>query len=258
VSAVAVSQSAVDARGRLRRTVAPPPAAWPADHAALYRAFLRWLDPHGVPAARERTTLVAVRHLLASVPGPVEPATLATAVSTLLADYAHRGAAPGTLQQYGSALRLFRRFVAIQCGLPPAVSPSPTPERYLAPLPPWMHPRLLEYIMVQSRGWRPEARCPRTHALAAHFTRVLSFLHRAAPMTAWSDLLRRPSRPGSITGSRPAENHGPSPATSCSCAASTPSSLRARRSRAHRSNGRSGFGSRICCHASSPMMRSRS
>jgi hypothetical protein len=81
----------------------------------------------------------------------------------------------GTLQQYGSALRLFRRFVAIQFDLPPAVPPSPTPERYLAPLPAWMYPRLLEYIAVQSRGWRPEARRTRTHTLAAHFTRVLSF-----------------------------------------------------------------------------------
>jgi len=172
VSAVAVHQTTVDARGRLRRTVAPPLAAWPADHAVLYRAFLRWLDPQGVPPARERTTLVAVRHLLASFPGPAEPATLATAVTTLLADYARRGAAPGTLQQYGSALRLFRRFVTIQFGLPLAVPPSPTPERYLAPLPSWMRPRLLEYIMVQSRGWRPEARRTRTHALAAHLTRA--------------------------------------------------------------------------------------
>jgi site-specific recombinase XerD len=190
MSAVTVHQATVDARGRLRRTVAPPPAAWAPDHAALYRAFLRWLDPQGVPPARERTTLVAVRHLLASFPGPVEPATLATAVTTFLSDYACRGAAPGTLQQYGSALRLFRRFVAIQCGLPPAVAPSPTPERYLAPLPPWMRPRLLEYILVQSRGWRPEARRTRTHALAAHFARVLRFLHRVAPMAAWGDLTR--------------------------------------------------------------------
>jgi len=190
MTAVAVPQSAVDARGRLRRTIAPPSAAWPADHATLYRAFLRWLDPDGVPPARARTTLVAVRHLLASFPGPVEPAALAAAMSTLLADYARRGAAPGTLQQYRSALRLFQRFVAIQFGLPPAVAPPPTPERYLAPLPPWMRPRLLEYIMVQSRGWRPEARRTRTHGLAAHFTRVLSFLHRVAPMAAWADLTR--------------------------------------------------------------------
>ena len=190
MSAVAVQQPAVDARGRLRRTIAPLPAAWPADHAALYRAFLRWLDPNGVPPARARTTLVAVRALLASFPGPMEATTLATVMSTLLADYARRGAAPGTLQQYGSALRLFQRFVAIQLGLPPAVSPSPTPEHYLAPLPPWMRPRLLEYIRVQSRGWRPEVRRTRTHGLAAHFTRVLSFLHRVVPMAAWADLTR--------------------------------------------------------------------
>jgi integrase/recombinase XerC len=190
VSAVAVQQPGVDARGRLRRTIAPLSAAWPADHAALYRAFLRWLDPNGVPPARARTTLVAVRALLASFPGPMDATTLATVMSTLLADYARRGAAPGTLQQYGSALRLFQRFVAIQLGLPPSVSPSPTPEHYLAQLPPWMQPRLLEYIRVQSRGWRPEVRRTRTHELAAHFTRVLSFLHRAVPMAAWADLTR--------------------------------------------------------------------
>jgi hypothetical protein len=104
------------------------------------------------------------------------------AARTLLADYARRGAAPGTLQQYGSALRLFQRFVAIQCGLPPAESPSPTPERYPTPLPPWTPPRLLEYIQVQSRRWRPEVRRTRTHALAAHFTRVRALCIASCPL----------------------------------------------------------------------------
>lgn len=149
MTALALRQSEIDARGRLRRTVAPPPEAWAAGHADLYRAFLRWLDPTGVPPpARARTTLVAVRHLLAALPCPVEPDALAAGMSTLLADYATRGAAVATLQQYRSALRLFHRFVAIQLNLPPAVPPPPTPEHYLAPLPHWMQPRLLEYIMM--------------------------------------------------------------------------------------------------------------
>jgi hypothetical protein len=85
MNAVAVSQTDVDARGRLRRTVAPGPEAWPDGNTDLYRAFLRWLDPHGVPAARARTTLVAVRHLLAFLSQPVEPVALAAATRTLLA-----------------------------------------------------------------------------------------------------------------------------------------------------------------------------
>jgi len=53
-----------------------------------------------------------------------------------------------------------------------------------------MHGRLLEYITIQSRGWRPEVRRRRMHALAAQFARVLGFLHRLAPMAAWRDLTR--------------------------------------------------------------------
>jgi len=190
MSVLLLRRTDVDARGRLRRTATPALDAWPAGNADLYRAFLRWLDPHGVPAARARTVLVAVRHLLASLPLPVAPGALAAASHALLRDYETRGAARGTLQQYGTALRLFQRFVAIQIGLPPAAPPPPTPQRYLSHLPRWMQPRLLEYITIQSRGWRSEVRRSRTHALAAQFTRVLGFLHRLAPMGAWGDLTR--------------------------------------------------------------------
>ena len=85
MTALAVSRADVDARGRLRRTLTPSVEAWPRGNAEVYRAFLRWLDPRGVPAARARTTLVAVRRLLASLPQPVEPAGVAAATRTLLA-----------------------------------------------------------------------------------------------------------------------------------------------------------------------------
>ncbi len=190
MSTLVLPRSGVDARGRLRRTVAPAPETWPAGNAELYRAFLRWLDPNGVPAARARTVLVAVRHLLAVLPFAGMPDALAAASGALLRDYARRGAARGTLQQYGTALRLFQRFVAIQTGLPPAAPVPPTPERHLAPLPGWMQMRLVEYITIQSRGWRPEVRRRQMYALAAQFARVLGFLHRLAPMAAWRDLTR--------------------------------------------------------------------
>lgn len=190
MSALALRQADVDARGRLRRTVAPASDTWPTGNADLYRAFLRWLDPNGVPPARARTVLVAVRHLLASLPVPVALDTLRASSHALLQNYASRGAARGTLQQYGTALRLFQRFVAIQIGLPPSAPPPPTPLRYLSRLPRWMQPRLFEYITVQSRGWRPEVRRCRTYALAAQFARVLGCLHRLAPMAAWGDLTR--------------------------------------------------------------------
>ena len=190
MSTLVLRRAEVDARGRLRRTVAPAPETWPPGNVELYRAFLRWLDPNGVPAARARTVLVAIRHLLAALLLPETPDALAAASRALLRDYETRGAAPGTLQQYGTALRLFQRFVAIQTGLPPAAPVPPTPELYLAPLPHWMQPRLLEYITIQSRGWRPDVRRYRTHALAAQFARVLGVLHRLAPMAAWRDLTR--------------------------------------------------------------------
>jgi hypothetical protein len=44
---------------------APAPETWPPGNAEIYRGFLRWLDPDGVPATRARIVLVAVRHLLA-------------------------------------------------------------------------------------------------------------------------------------------------------------------------------------------------
>lgn len=53
-----------------------------------------------------------------------------------------------------------------------------------------MHPRLLEYITIHSRGWRPESRRRRVHALAAQLARVFGSLHRLAPMAAWRDLTR--------------------------------------------------------------------
>jgi hypothetical protein len=127
MSTLVLRRAEVDARGRLRRSVAPASETWPPGNAELYRAFLRWLDPNGVPAARARTVLVAVRHLLAALPLSGAPDALAAASRALLRDYATRGAASGTLQQYGTALRLFQRFVAIQIGLPPAVPTPPTP-----------------------------------------------------------------------------------------------------------------------------------
>jgi len=131
MNTLVLPRTRVDARGRLRRTVAPVPETWPAGNVELYRAFLRWLDPNGVPAARARTVLVAVRHLLAVLPSPGIPDALAAASTALLSDYARRGAARGTLQQYRTALRLFQRFVAIQIGAPPAPPVPPAPAPYL-------------------------------------------------------------------------------------------------------------------------------
>lgn len=110
----------------------------------------------------------------------------------LLLEYDARGAATGTLQQYRSALRVFQRFVAVRTGAPLTISAlPPTPERHLAELPAWMHPRLLEYITVQSRGWRLAVRRQRTHALARHLARLLSFQLASAPMTTWAGLTRK-------------------------------------------------------------------
>jgi hypothetical protein len=130
LSSVVLRRTEVDARGRLRRTVAPVPETWPPGNVELYRAFLPWLDLNGVPPPRARTVLVAVRHLLAVLPLPGAPDTLAAASRALLRDYATHGAAPGTLQQYGTAIRLLQRFVAIQTGFPPDAPAPQTPELY--------------------------------------------------------------------------------------------------------------------------------
>jgi hypothetical protein len=79
MSTLVLRRAEVDARDRLRRTIAPAPETWPSGNVELYRAFLRWLDPNGVPAARARTVLVAVRHLLAVLPFPGAPDALAAA-----------------------------------------------------------------------------------------------------------------------------------------------------------------------------------
>lgn len=192
MSSVLISGGSVDARGRLRRMPVPPAMTWPAGNRELYQAFLRWLAPQGVPAARARTTLVAVRHLLARVDTPLDLTTVEAARTALLLEYDARGAATGTLQQYRSALRVFERFIAIRTGAPLTVSaPPPTPERYLEGLPAWMHPRLLEYITVQSRGWRLAVRRQRAHALARHLARLLSFQCASTPMTTWAGVTRK-------------------------------------------------------------------
>lgn len=186
------ARGSVDARGRLERMPVPSATPWPAGTRELYQAFLRWLEPHGVPAARARTTLVAVRHLLARLTTPLDLMTVMEASTTLLLEYDARGAAPGTLQQFRSALRVFQRFVAVRTGAPLTVSARPpTPEWYLAGLPTWRHPRLLEYITVQSRGWRLAVRRPRAHALARHLARLLSFQLASAPMMTWAGLTRK-------------------------------------------------------------------
>jgi hypothetical protein len=119
LSTLVLRRTEVDARGRLRRTVAPAQETWPAGNAELYRAFLRWLDPNGVPAARARTVLVAVRHLLAALPLLGAPDALVAASRALLPDYATCGAAwDAAAVWHGSPA--FQRFVAIQTGLPPA------------------------------------------------------------------------------------------------------------------------------------------
>lgn len=78
-----------------------------------------------------------------------------------LADRAHDAGDVGVLnpvhprRHYRSALRVFRRCIAICTGASLTVTaPLPTPEGHLEGLPAWMHPRLLEYITVQGRGWR--------------------------------------------------------------------------------------------------------
>lgn len=170
----------------------PSATTWPEGNRELYQAFLRWLEPHGFPAARARTTLVAVRHLLARLTTPLDLMAVGEASTALLLEYDARGAATGTLQQYRSALRVFQRFVAVRTGAPLTISAlPPTPERHLAELPAWMHPRLLEYITVQSRGWRLAVRRQRTHALARHLARLLSFQLASAPMTTWAGLTRK-------------------------------------------------------------------
>lgn len=170
----------------------PSATTWPEGNRELYQAFLRWIEPQGCPPARERTTLVAVRHLLARLTTPLDLTAIEQAGTGLLLEYDARGAASGTLQQYRCALRLFRHFVAGRTGasLPVSVAPS-TPERFLEGLPGWMHPRVLEYITVQSRNWRGTVRRQRAHALAAHLARLLAFQVACAEMTTWTALTRK-------------------------------------------------------------------
>lgn len=192
MSVLIVAHGSVDTRGRLRRVPVPTATTWPGSNRELYQAFLRWLEPHSFPAARARTTLVAVRHLLARVPTPLDLMTVEEASTALLLEYDARGAASGTLQQYRSALRLFQRFIAVRTGAPLTVSAlPPAPERYLESLPAWMHPRLLEYITVQSRGWRLAVRRQRAHALASHLARLLAAQLPATQMTTWGGLTRK-------------------------------------------------------------------
>ncbi len=153
MSVLIASQGSVDAWGRLQRMPVPSATTWPEGNQELYQVFLRWLEPHGFPAGRARTTLVAVRHLLARLRTPLDLMAVEEASTALLLEYGARGAAAGTLRQYRSAMRVFQRFVAVRTGGPLMISaPPPTPERHLAALPAWMHPRLLEYITVQSRA----------------------------------------------------------------------------------------------------------
>lgn len=169
----------------------PSATTWPDGNRELYEAFLRWLEPQGCPPARARTTLVAVRHLLARLATPLDLTAIEEASTALLVAYDARGAASGTLRQYRSALRLFRHFVAGRTGAPlPILAAPPTPERYLEGLPAWMQPRVLEYITVQSRGWRLTVRRQRAHALARRLARLLSFHVCSTQMATWGGLTR--------------------------------------------------------------------